>query len=512
MKFTFIIYILFSQVFFFFFLFKKNFFLNSKKKFNFFSDYLLNFFCLTYLILFLYYLLKNYFSPEDFYELRDSSLLNSAYAYLNNINPFSEKYFEQYGNLYSLIYPYILAKSYTFFYLDSNQSFVHLDFLAKIINLLFIIIIFSFFSFFLKNKKKNLIYFLLILSSFALSPWIAGSNPNLIGYSFFLIALGIFYFNSNPKYVFISYFLIFISSLFKQYYILGIIPIFLTNFFLKKNFLDFLYLFLILIFYLLIFYNNNIYFETIINFYLKFASQVEFKFLRIFHEISFILIFFPFLFFFPICSYILKIKLNIKQVIFIKTYFILIFFVVIKMWTNDGNFGNYTIQLFTPLLIFLSLTYLNQIKLKHNFDRFFFIILLFSCVLINKTKTYGIMSEQNIKSNRDVLSYVTNFKSLNNDKIFFVDSFFSSSFLDIKSNEIYDAGHRFYLSLLKKNKKIIPDNLNFDEVFTDEYDFLICALECTSSSKTYKYKLLKELTFYTLKQDKVNLHIYQKIN
>jgi hypothetical protein len=504
-----IIYILLLQFSLFFFLYKKKYiFINKKKNNKIFSDYIVNLFCLIYLIFFLLFLFKNYFLLEYFTELRDNAFSNTSFAFLNNINPFSEKYFEEFGNLYSLLYPLILAKIYTFFNLQTNQLFLHLNLLAKIINLLVVFAIVIFFLFFLYNKKKNLIFFLLVLSSFILSPWISGTNPNLFGYFFFLTGLGAFFFQTNHKYNFISYFLIFVSSFFKQYYILGIIPIFLTSFFFKKKISDFIYLFLIFFFYFLLFYNNNTYFEIIFHFFLKYSSEVKFEFIRFFFESYFILIAFPFLFFFPICSYIFKINLNTKQIIFVKTYFILIFFVIVKMWTNEGNFGNYTIQLFTPLLLFLTIIYFNQIKLKHNIDKLFFIILLSSCLFINNSRIYGIMSDQYIETNKITYNYVINLKKLNNDKLFFLDSFVSSYFFNIKSNVVYDAGQRNYLSQFKKNQTSFTNN--FHEIFTDEYDFIICSLECTKNFN--KYKLVEKLTFYTLKQGKIDLQIFKKIN
>jgi hypothetical protein len=176
------------------------------------------------------------------------------------------------------------------------------------------------------------------------------------------------------------------------------------------------------------------------------------------------------------------------------------------MWTNEGNFGNYTIQLFTPLLLFLTIIYFNQIKLKHNIDKFFFIILFSSCLFINNSRIYGIMSDQNIESNKITYNYVINLQKLNNDKLFFLDSFVSSSFFNIQSNVVYDAGFRYYLSLFKKYQKTI--NGNFDEIFVDEYDFIICSLECTKNFK--KYKLVKKLSFYTLKSEKKYLQIFKK--
>ena len=502
-----IIYILSLQFFFYFLLYKKKYLLDNKNINNkIFSDYIVNFFSLIYLIIFFYFFFKNYFLLEYFTELRDNAFLNTSFAYLNNINPFSEQHYEQFGNIYSFLYPLILAKVHIFLNLGTNQLFIHLNLLAKIINLLVVFAIVIFFLFFLNYKKKNLIFFLLVLSSFVFSPWISGTNPHLFGYFLFLIGLGIFFFQTNFKYTFFSYFLIFISSFFKQYYILGVIPIFLTSFFFRKKFLDSIYLFLIFFFYLLLFYNNNIYYEVFFNYFLKYSSEVKFEFIRFFYESYFVLILFPFLLFFPICGYIFKINLNAKQTIFIKTYFILIFFVIIKMWTNDGNFGNYTIQLFTPLLLFLTIIYFNQIKLKHNIDKLFFIILFSTCLFLNNSRIYGIMSDQNIQSNKITYNYVVNLKKLNDNNFFFSDSFVSSSFFNIHSKDVYDAGLRIYLSHHKKKQSII--NTNFHEIFVGEYDFIICSLECTNNFK--KYKLVKKLSFYTLKQGKRDLQIFKK--
>jgi len=503
-----VIYILCMQVFFIFFLYKKKNFLKIKNNYSFFLDCVINFFCLVFLLLLLYFLLKNYFLLENFTDLRDNSSINTAFAYLKNIDPFSERYYVTYANLYSLIYPKILAKIYIFFDFKSNQFFLHLNLISKIINILLAIFITIFFLFFLNYKKKNLSLFLLILVSFIMSPWISGTSPNLFGYFFFITGLGIFFFNDNFKLNFISYFLIFISSFFKQYYILGIIPIFLTSFFLRKKFFDFIYLLLIFIFYFLLYLNNNIYYDVLFDFHLKYSSEIKFEFIRIFYESYFILILFPFLFFFPICSYIFKINLNIKQIIFVKTYLFLMFFVIFKMWTSAGNFGNYTIQLFTPILLFLSITYLNQIKLKYNIDRLLFIILFLSCLTINNSRSYGIMNDKYIDTNKAVYKYIKDLQILNKGKLFYVDGFVSSSFFDTKYNVIYDAGMTNYISLFKEKKQTLYKNIH--EIFTDEFDYIICSLECSPDLK--KYKLIKILFFYAMKQGKTDLQIFKKIN
>ena len=491
------------------FLFYKNkFFLKVKKNYTIFSNHLINFFCLIFLVLLFYFLLKNYFVFENFTDLRDNASINTSIAYLNNIDPFSEKYYDKYANLYSLLYPQILAKIYVFFNIQNNQLFLNLNLIAKILNLLLVIFIAIFFLFFLNYKKRNLALFLLILISFLMSPWISGTQPNLFGYFFFTTGLGIFFFYNNFKYNFISYFLIFLSSFFKQYYILGIIPIFLTSFFLRKKFFDFIYLFLIFIFYFLLYFNNNIYFDILFDFHLKYSSEIKFELIRIFYETYFILILFPFLFFFPICSYIFRINLNIKQIIFVKTYFLLIFFVILKMWTSSGNFGNYTIQLFTPILLFLSITYLNQIKLKYNIDRVLFIILFLSCLTINNSRMYGIMNDKYIDTNKVVHHYIKDLQMLNKDKLFYVDGFVSSSFFDIKPNVFYDAGMTNYISLFKEKKKTLYKNIH--EIFTDEFDYIICSLECSPNLK--KYELNETLYFYSLKQGKTDLQIFKKIN
>jgi hypothetical protein len=491
-----------------FFFYKNKFFLKAKKNDTIFSNFLINFFCLIFLIILLYFLLKNYFLFENFTDLRDNASINTSFAYLNNIDPFSEKYYEKYANLYSRLYPQILAKIYIFFNIQNNQFFFNLNLIAKILNLLLAIFIAIFFLFFLNYKKKNLALFLLILISFIMSPWISGTSPNLFGYFFFTTGLGIFFFYNNFKYNFISYFLVFLSSFFKQYYILGIIPIFLTSFFLRKKFFDFIYLFLIFIFYFLLYFNNNIYFDILFDFHLKYSSEIKFELIRIFYETFFILVWFPFLFFFPICSYIFKINLNTKQIIFLKTYFFLIFFVVLKMWTSSGNFGNYTIQLFTPILLFLSITYLNQIKLKYNIDKILFIILFFSCLTINNSRIYGIMNNKYIDANKVVYNYIKDLQILNKNKLFYVDGFVSSSFFDIKSNVVYDAGMTNYISIFIKKKKSLYENIH--EIFTDEFDFIICSLEC--SPDLTKYKLVNTLFFYAMKQGKTDLYIFKKIN
>ena len=100
-----VIYILCMHVFFIFFLYKKKNFLKIKNNYLFFLDYVINFFCLVFLLLLLYFLLKNYFLLENFTDLRDNSSINTAFAYLKNIDPFSKGYYVTYANLYSLIYP-----------------------------------------------------------------------------------------------------------------------------------------------------------------------------------------------------------------------------------------------------------------------------------------------------------------------------------------------------------------------------------------------------------------------
>ena len=166
----------------------------NEKNYTIFSNHLINFFCLIFLVLLFYFLLKNYFVFENFTDLRDNASINTSIAYLNNIDHFSEKYYDKYANLYSLLYPQILAKIYVFFNIQNNQLFLNLNLIAKILNLLLVIFIAIFFLFFLNYKKRNLALFLLILISFLMSPWISGTQPNLFGYFFFTTGLGIFFF------------------------------------------------------------------------------------------------------------------------------------------------------------------------------------------------------------------------------------------------------------------------------------------------------------------------------
>jgi len=65
-----------------------------------------------------------------------------------------------------------------------------------------------------------------------------------------------------------------------------------------------------------------------------------------------------------------------------------------------------------------------------------------------------------------------------------------------------------YISLFKNKKRTLYQNIH--EIFTDEFDYIICSLECSPNLK--KYELNETLYFYALKQGKTDLQIFKKIN
>ena len=88
------------------------------------------------------------------------------------------------------------------------------------------------------------------------------------------------------------------------------------------------------------------------------------------------------------------------------------------MWTNNGNFGIYSLQLIFPIILIYIIEYLNKIKNNLNFLRFINIIICLS-IMINHYHDFGFINKNRIENNRNLFAKIKEIiKENNNNKIY----------------------------------------------------------------------------------------------
>lgn len=498
--------------------------LNNKKTTLFFEKKYFDYFFLIFIFIFIINYLNNYFSPYFITDLHENSWMNTSIAFSKNINPLNVNTASEYANLYSTVWPLIVSK----FYFLVDLKIFSLKNLMHTINLIVFLFFCIIISLFL--EKKNIVNISLLFTIFYLiftQRNNLGSSPHTIGMFFYILGIFITYFKRENQYLLLSLIFITFATLFKQYFFLGfflvIIPN-LNNINKEKIIYFFIWLIISALIYFLLNFNFELYFDIHYNYYLSYSKFVKFELYRIIYEIGYIFKYFPFLI---ILIFVALLNFDFKNKFkknFLITSILIICFIVIKMWTNTGNFGIYSLQLIFPIFLIYIIEYLNKIKNNLNFLRFINIIICLS-IMINLHNDFGFINKNKIENNRNLFAKIKEIIKENNINKIYLDK--GLNLIDKKNKVLnYDYGHKLhienYLDLRKNGflkrtsieeyflKKIdinkVNKNYKLDKkLFSEEkminfnnFEITICSI-CPNFVNDYKIESIGELYINSLK-------------
>lgn len=481
-----------------------------------------DYFFIVFVFLLVFNFLNNYFSPYFFTDIHENAWINTTIAFSKNINPLKIENASEFANLYSTVWPLIVSKFS--FLVDLKISSIKQ--LMHVINLILFIIFCILITYFIEKKNKaNVVLILVTFYLIFTQRNNLGSSSHTIGMFFYIFGIFISYFKKGNLYLFTSLILISIATLFKQYFFLGLIIVIIPNLYkLDKEKIFYLLAWVIIsiFIYLFLFINYELYFDIHYNYYLNYSKYLEFTPYRIIFETGYIFKYFPFLiilFYYSLLNFDFGNEYKKK---FLITSILVIFFIILKMWTNLGNFGTYSQHLILPIMLIYIVEYINKTN-NLKFLRLINIFIVFS-ILINHHNEFGFISKTKIEKNRNLFIEINKIVEEQNNKEFFLDKGLRLIDEEIDINN-YDPGHKLQIEnyinsrkngylkrsvieeffLKKINKNQIDESYKFEEeIFFNEinnfnkFNFAICSI-CPQSIKGYKIDKIGELYINSLK-------------
>jgi len=443
-------------------------------------------------------LLPSYFSLGYLVEFRSFATIETARSFQSGLNPFSLESPNGTTNLYTFLWPLLIAKIGNVLDISSSGGLRLIAFsvnLAILIGTIFTLMIIG-----LKEKINiSLLSAIVIVVLFANIikfnlgewPYAAGINLSVLG-----VILGV---NASTAYwkFWASSILLFLACSFKVYFVICAIPLVISSlFYMAKSKINFVRMLYVAIFWLLALIVINslypTYFTHVIGMQRIFIDSSR----DIDHEAK--AIFLSYVWYYMIVVFfvhnILSRRHSIETLVQFLYIIAAIIYVTFVMGRHGGNYISYTIHILTPLLIF------SLVLIKgEDFRRLAGVSILFiiagSWHFMPPVK-FGILEAKILKVNEQTIANVKDIIEELKGKELYISPVFAS-LAHSEFNDYIDAGNREYISKWEARKKSLDDswiynylgwsNIVVKEKHFNEYykiaDYVICTYRCPAAGK-----------------------------